>query len=75
MSAHCIFLRRCFGLACITVGHEAVTSHGLRKKRYIISHIERFPFLNGDRATAGCFSRATSDGQDFSQYVLCLLVK
>jgi hypothetical protein len=51
LSAHCIFLRRCFGWHCFSGGNiEAATSrYGYMKtKRYIISYIERFPFFIGD---------------------------
>jgi hypothetical protein len=44
-----------------------------KNKRYIISYIERFPYLIGDRA-AGCFERYLhGNGQDFSQYFLGFL--
>jgi len=75
MSAHCILLRRCFGLACITVGNEAASSHGLRKKIYHQLH-RRFPFLETRSGLwiLRVFFLGYMGWQDFSQsFSLCFI--
>ncbi len=48
------------------MGTEAATSRNLRQKIHH-SYIERFPFLNGDRARRVLFTGSTRTGKDFSQ--------